>query len=67
MYKAEVTVQFSKGSFGSRVLQDDSKQNLYDRISDLLKNVINYSRDTDNHVVGHKIDMKQVMDVGETF
>lgn len=59
-YQAELTIQFSKGGFGSRVLEDQDKDNLYSRISDLLDSVISYSRTTDNHVVAHKIDLKEI-------
>lgn len=59
-YQAEITMQFSKGGFGSRVIEDNSKLNLEERISHILESVISFSRTTDNHVVAHKISIKEL-------
>lgn len=67
IYQAEITMQFSKGGIGSRVIEDSSKLNLESRISQILESVISFSRTTDNHVVAHKISMRELRQLEETF
>jgi len=66
-YQAELTIQFSKGGYGIRVFEDNSKSNLEKRISNILKSVINHSRTTSNQVIAHKISMRELRELEETF